>query len=418
MTDDMAKNLKHGVERSKREREIVERMEAMHDEAKAEGRDFTDDEKKSWNDLREEHERLRAEMGRDQALVEMRGEIEKRITPPGAKKELTREDAFAEIGGVAQALARAKGIRVNAQERQLTSESGSTGGYLIGSELMRTIMSVDPEREIIRSRAMVIPAGDQPNASFDIPYYDQSTSVAGGLEFRKRAEEAEMHLSSMDFGLLKLEPTERSTYVQVGKKTVVNGDAVGLGAFIANFFSREKQATEDYLFFNGDGTNEPLGLLNSTAKVTVSRDTSNQIEFVDITKMYIRMLDQVGAIWVANKTAMEEIVQVADAGDNNLVFRTGDVSRGIPNTLFGFPLLTTTNVPTLGTEGDLMFVNPGYYIIKDGRAWELLVYDVRPEYQLIDYVGVWDVDGASWVANAIEMNDGNTYSPIVALGDA
>jgi hypothetical protein len=79
------------------------------------------------------------------------------------------------------------------------------------------------------------------------------------------------------------------------------------------------------------------------------------------------------------------------------------------------PIENTTNNPTLGTAGDLMLVNPNYYLIKDGRGWELMLYDVRPTTQLLDYVGVWDVDAACWVENEITMKDGNAYSPIVTL---
>ena len=156
-------------------------------------------------------------------------------------------------------------------------------------------------------------------------------------------------------------------------------------------------------------------MLNAGCKLNVTRNTASSIKFVDVAAMETKQLDDFGAIWVANKRGKDQIATLADANDNNLIYSAGNIQAGIPQTLFGKPIFFTTNVPSLGSEGDLMLINPSYYIIKDGRPWELLLYDVRPTSQLLDYVGLWDVDGDCWIASAIEMKDGNTYSPIVIL---
>ena len=419
---DLARNLQHGLEKEGREKEIFERMTAMNDEAKRNSRDFTQEEQQEWTDLHAEYKALREQKSRDEALGEMREIMKDRNHVPSRDSsvrkdvaDMSKREVYTEIGHAAQQLARQKGIAPQIKERDVLMDSGGSGGYLVGEQMLMTIMAVQPEREIIRPRATVIPAGDQPNAAFVIPYFDQSSGVAGGIAFAGRKEDTDMGESDADFNALRLEPKEQSTYLQVGKKTAVNGDAVALGTFLANFFRREKLAKEDYLFFNGTGINEPKGILNAACKLTVTRNTSTMIKFVDVAAMETKQMDDFGYIWVANKRTKDQIATLADAAGNNLIYNAGDIQRGIPASLFGSPIFFTTNVPSLGTEGDLMKINPQYYIIKDGRGWELMVYDVRPEKQLLDYVGLWDVDAASWVANAITFKDGNTYSPFVVL---
>lgn len=418
----LAKNLEHGLEKNGREKTIFERMTEINEKAKQEKRDFTSEEQKEWVDLHAEYKSLREQNKRDEALEEMR-EIMKEASHVPAKgsegvkrtSQMSKREVYTEIGHAAKQLLRSKGFQGKIQQRDVLMDSGGSGGYLVGEDMLMTIMAIRPEQEIIRPRATVIPAGDQPNAAFEIPYFDQSSSVAGGIAFAGRKEDETVSEADADFNSLRLEPEEQSAFLQIGKKTALNGDAVALGTFLANFFRREKLATEDYLFFNGSGAGQPQGILNSSCKLTVTRDTASKIKFADVAGLETKQLDDFGSIWVANKRAKAELATLSDANGNNLIYNAGDIQRGIPASLFGKPIFFTTNVPSLGTEGDLMLINPNYYIIKDGRGWELMVYDVRPDKQLLDYVGLWDVDAASWVANAIQFKDGNTYSPFVVL---
>lgn len=415
-----ADRLNDALERNEREQRIYSRMTELNELARSEQRDLTPDEQAEWAEGYAEYRRIREERGREDALAEIRSEIAPEdVMPENPTRqrqpgELTREQAEAEVGYAALELLRRKGFD-QIQRRDILMDQGASGGLLVGTEMARTILSVNPEREIIRPRAMVIPAGDQPNATFEIPYFDQSSSVAGSVAFEHRKESEDMSESDADFGMLRLEPKEQSTYLQIGKKTAVNGNAVGLGAFLSQFFRREKAASEDYMFLRGTGNNQPLGMLNAPCKLNVTRNTSASIKFADLTGMVVKMLDQTGAMFAANRTALSELVSIADASGNNLIYQPGNITQGIPSTLFGIPLMFTTNLPALGTEGDLMLINPNYYVIKDGRAWELMLYDVRPEKQLLDYVGVWDVDGAPWLKSAVTMKDGNSYSPVVVL---
>lgn len=416
----MARNVDYALERGKREKELFERMTEINETAKAEKRDLTQDEQSAFAESLAEYRRLQEEAGRDEALAEVRASVADESGMPGnpavetRSKDLDRVGVSREIGHAARQLLRSKGVGA-VQERDVLMDQGASGGYLVGTEMMRTIMSVNPERQIIRPRAFVIPAGEQPNATFEIPYFDQSSSVSGGVAFKHRKESADMSESDVDFGLLKLEAKEQSTFIQIGKKTAVNGDPLGLGTFLATFFMREKLATEDYLFLQGTGNNEPVGMLNASCKMSVTRNTSSQIKFVDITSMIVRLMDRNGALFISNNLALAELVAIADANGNNLVYQPGNIQSGTPDSLFGVPLVFTTNTPSLGSEGDLMLVNPSYYVIKDGRDWELTMYDVQPKKQLLDYVGLWDVDGAPWLRNAVAFKDGNSYSPIVVL---
>lgn len=407
------------LERSKKEQELHERMNGLMDKVRGEDRVFTAEEQTSWAEMQREAEALKEQRASFQDFIGIRDETRGAIggNPATETREpQTPDEMKKRIGEIAHALyLRKMGKELPESYRSINMETGAAGGVLIPDTMMRTIMAAMPQKGIIRPRAFVIPGGDAPNGDFEIPYFDQSSSVAGGIGYVQRGETTDMTISTGEFAALTLKALEHSTYIQVGKKTAQNGNVVGLGTFITNFFAREKDAREDYLFINGNGTNQPKGILSASCLKGVSRNTSSHLKFADVAAAYVGQMDNNGAVWIANKGAMQDLISMADGNGNNLIFKAGDVTKGIPATLLGYPILETTNAPALGSKGDLIFANLNYYIVKDGRSFEMSVYDVRPEKQLLDYVGVWDVDGNSWLANAITMKDGNTYSPFVTV---
>ncbi len=292
-------------------------------------------------------------------------------------------------------------------------DSGEAGGFAVPDQFASKILVVPPLASIVRPRAQVIPPGDPPDAKMEIPALRQGADgLYGGVTFTAANEGTAGSANDPKLDLVTLEPKRISGYVIVGNSLLRN--AVAMSAFIETLFRNAKAGFEDNKFIQGAGGTLPLGFLNSPAKVNVVRTTAATIVFTDIVNMVAKMYGE--GIWICSKSALPKIVSMTDTVGNS-IFIAGDVTKGISPTLLGFPIFFTFRQPALGTEGDLMFVDPQYYIIKDGsgpfvQASEHVAFTSDQTYVKMTFY----LDGQPWVKTPLLMEDASTTtSPIIVL---
>jgi HK97 family phage major capsid protein len=95
----------------------------------------------------------------------------------------------------------------------------------------------------------------------------------------------------------------------------------------------------------------------------------------------------------------------------------GDGSATPPMTILGRPVEFTEKVSSVGTAGDINFVDFGYYLIGDRQAMQA---QTSTEYKFGNdktAVRVIErVDGTPWIKSAITPRKGsNTLSPFVKI---
>ena len=86
-----------------------------------------------------------------------------------------------------------------------------------------------------------------------------------------------------------------------------------------------------------------------------------------------------------------------------------------PTTLLGRPIIYTEKAETLGTAGDLYFVDFSQYLIGDRASMEVAS---SPHVQFINDRTVWRliqrVDGRPWLESALTPRNGtSTLSPYI-----
>jgi len=177
-------------------------------------------------------------------------------------------------------------------------------------------------------------------------------------------------------------------------------------------------AAEDVAFIRGVGENRPRGVLSSEALKKVHRQTANEVGYEDLVNMEAELHEDAGAIWIVNPRVIPQLRQMTDGagrfiwiGDRPVAEDPGSVS-----TLLGRPVLKNYRSPALGQLGDVLLVVPSYYVIKDG----IDVTIAASEHVLFDQnktvvKAFKTVDGAPWLDGPIAQEDGQTYSPFVAL---
>ena len=136
--------------------------------------------------------------------------------------------------------------------------------------------------------------------------------------------------------------------------------------------------------------------------------------------MFSRMLPQSlsRAVWIGHPNIFPQLAQLAlNVGTGGSAVWLTNVAGGPPATIFGRPLILTEKAETLGTAGDLYFVDLGFYLIGDRQS---LSVAASPHVNFTTDEMTWRfvqrVDGRPWLQTALTPRNGTTtLSPFINL---
>lgn len=300
---------------------------------------------------------------------------------------------------------------------ELSMGTGATGGFAVPELYLTDVKMLGPETSVVRPRASVIQPGEFPDTTLNMPVLSQGANgVYGGVQVQWTAEGEAKPDTNASLKELQLTPQEISATTVLTNKLIRNWSAAS--SFISNLLSMATSAAEDIAFLKGDGVGKPKGILNSAGTLRIDRATANDIGFVDIAAMRAALYSESlsYAVWIANQSIIPKLAAIRDAV-GNYIFLRGDVTRGIPDTLFGMPIFFTGRTAVLGSKGDLMLADFSKYLIKDGSgpfiaaSPHVLFQQDKTMLRI-----TWNVDGQPWVTDPLTLEDGVTkVSPFVVL---
>lgn len=303
----------------------------------------------------------------------------------------------------------------------------SAGGFLVPEVLRSELLRVALETAIVRPRARVIPMDSSRVPFPTIDSTSNASSVFGGVTASWMEEGAALAESEAKFGRIVLQASKLAIRCDVPNE-LLSDSIISFAAFIDNILPTAIAWFEDTAFMTGSGVGQPLGVLNSPALVTVTKETgqvADTIVWENLVKLYSRMLPASlnSAIWVANIDTFPQLATMSLAvgtGGSAIWMNNGQV--GPPMTILGRPVIFTEKVPTLGGAGsgkDISFIDFGYYLIGDRQQMraESSVHAQFTTDQTV-YRIIERVDGRGWLQSAITpQNSVNTLSPFVTLGE-
>lgn len=312
---------------------------------------------------------------------------------------------------------------------KLRNAFGSTvpadGGFLIPEVLRSELLRVSLETAVMRPRARVIPM-DSLRVPF--PVIDSTTnagSVYGGVTAYWTEEAAALVESSATFGRVVLDAKKLTAYAEVPSELLTDS-IVSFQAFLDQIFPEALGFFEDIAFMSGSGVGEPFGALNvaNPAMITVAAEaaqTSGTVVWQNIVKMFARMLPSslMRGIWVASPDVFPELATMAlNVGTGGSAVWLGNGQGTPPVTILGRPVVFSEKTPAaLGTQGDLSFIDPSYYLIGDRQAMSAMT---SPHYKFgndkVAYRVIQRLDGTPWLLNPITpANSSATLSAFVQL---
>jgi len=304
----------------------------------------------------------------------------------------------------------------------LTGEEVELGGALVPEEFRPQLLSLMLQATSIRSRAMVLPLGA---SSVTIPAIRDVShagdNVFGGVSFHWLEVNDEIDESEPDFKLVQL--TARGLAGRtILPNTLIEDSFLSVPTLIMSLWSQAVPWIEESVFIRGDGVGKPLGILNSPAVATISREAASKISVNDIAKMEAALLPGSAgrAVWMVNPQAWPELYTLNNSDAQ--VFHPA-LPGAVPTTLNGRPIITNEHLSGLGEVGDLVLVDWMYYLIGDRMT---LSMDSSPHEKFSSnrtvLRGIERLDGRPWLDSPVTpaQRSGTDFvqSPFVVLGSA
>lgn len=306
----------------------------------------------------------------------------------------------------------------------MSSMAGSDGGFLIPEVLRAELLQVALETSVVRSRARVVPMD---SLTVPFPMVDSTSNVSsvyGGITGYWTEEGATLTESNPKFGRVVLNAHKLTLYTEVPSELMQDARP-SMTTLIDQMFPEAMAWFEDVAFFIGGGVGEPLGFLNAAATVSVTRSTTvagANVEWVDVVNMYSRMLPQsLGrAVWVVSPDVFPSLATMT-VGNVPVWIGNSPSGGGAASpwgTMLGRPLIISEKAKAVGTQGDINFVDFGFYLLGDRQAMSARQSeDYRFKNDVTAFRVIERLDGRPWLNSAITPQNGsaNTLSPFVNL---
>jgi len=307
------------------------------------------------------------------------------------------------------------------QKAALAEQTGPTGGYLVPKDFGDLIIGMVEDFSVLRRAGATVV--NMVGKSREVPVLDietapsaGDTSFAGGVIAYYTSEAGAITESEPRFRMIEL-TARKLAALSLASSEVREDAAESVDGLLATMFARAFSAKENYNFFRGDGAGKPLGILNSGALASVSRSAASAVALADVAGMYAKMMPESlnagRCAWFMNNTAFAKVIQLV----SNPLSWMENLRVGTPSTLMGFPVYVTGALPELNTAGDILLVDPSYYLAGIRRDLEI---GFSEHYKFANDQLAWRAtyrhDGQPWIDNSITLeNAATTVSPFVAL---
>lgn len=300
---------------------------------------------------------------------------------------------------------------------------GSDGGFLVEKQFMSEIIQAVWSGGSIVSRCRTIPIGPNSNG-VKIPGVDETSRVNGsrngGLQAYWEAEGATLTASKAKFRRVEMELRKLTALTYVTDELL--SDATALGAWVSSALPAELTFKLEDAIINGAGAGTPLGVMNSGALVTVSKESNQTADTVNeknVLKMFARLpvSSRGSAAWFINQDVEPQLPQMV-IGQQPVYLPPGGLTAAQPfGTLLGRPVIPVEFCATVGDLGDIILADMSqYYLARKGgiRADTSIHVKFTTDEQAFRFI--MRVDGQpAWSSAITPFKGSNTLSPFVTL---
>ena len=305
----------------------------------------------------EEFKSTIAETIKESALSKTIEDVKKSVKDLNDNREVSEDEKMEKAAIFVKKLLNPKkfGNFTEEEVKTITTDSGSFG-YTVPTELAKAVAVKKDKIAKIRARAFVFKMAGK----FQLPY--EGTGVTSYWV----TTEADTDITESDPTVTKkdLDDYYLVSRVRVPYK-LLDTAAINIVNYISQLAGRSLASTEESAFVAGDGSGKPTGIRQAT--ISSAAQAGANLAYDDLVDLYYDVPEQyrANASFLTSPAGMKLIRKLKDT--NGLpVFNVND------NTIFGRPLLESTDIPSnLGSgtdETEIYFGDLKEYWIKDGQT--------------------------------------------------
>jgi HK97 family phage major capsid protein len=302
------------------------------------------------------------------------------------------------------------------------------GGFLVQTDFSADLLTRTYEVGEILKRCRKIPISAGSNG-LKINAVNETSRVdgsrLGGIRAYWIAEAAAATASRPVFRQIELNLKKLGALCYATDELLA--DAPALTALLQQSVPEELAFVTEDAIVNGNGSGKPLGFFVSGAVVSQAKEssqTATTINVQNLAKMYNRMPSRYtrDAVWLCNQDALNQfpLLTLGGSAAATPMFTmpgTGAADEVNYTKAMGRPLIPSEYCATLGTNGDIFFVNLNeYLLIEKGGVEQAVSMHVKFAEDETTLRFIYRVDGQPiWNSALTPKNGSVTLSPYVAL---
>jgi HK97 family phage major capsid protein len=311
---------------------------------------------------------------RELGVVDEDGQVTR---PPQADET---SGPFASFGEQLQAIARSSGPgaitdprlgEIQAAVAGLSEGVPADGGFLLQDTFSDEIWRLMHETGQVFNRITRRITLSGNSISLKMPAIDESSradgSRLGGVTAAWLGEGQTIIASTPEFSRIALELNKLAALAHATNEQLQ--DTPVIEQIINSAFASEMGFELDDAAIRGTGAGQPLGILNSPATVSVTKETgqaADTVLFENITKMWARMWAQSrgNSVWFVNQDVEPQLQTMSLAvgtGGIPVYLPAGGLSVAPFATLMGRPVVPIEQCATVGTVGDIILADMSQY---------------------------------------------------------
>jgi len=347
---------------------MQEELKQLHGEIHSAFEDF-----KKLNDAAKEE---RSKFGEESALLkEQIGKVNDRLDEIEVKQNEVRETATTEQRNELRewaATGKVNGTELGSVEVKLMNLDDTTGnqGVLQNDAYLAEIQKAVVEFSPVRQFARVINIG---TTAIDIPRRSTTASASFIGEVATRTE-----TTNPDYELVNIQAHELYARADISQQLLEDAE-FDLEAEMAMEFGEQFGVAEGTVFVSGTGTNQPTGLLDSSAGidgVSANEDTAGTLQVEDLFDLAYGVKAEYArnGAWMLNRATLP-LIRAFETSAGGYIW-SPSIAPGDPNTILGSPYVEATDLdaPTAGTFAS--------------GAQPIIFGDYRRAYTIVDRTGV------------------------------
>lgn len=347
----------------------------------------------------------------------------------------SREAHFRSLGEQLQAIAGYYSSKGTNEDRRLVrAPTGAgevdptAGGFLVQVDFASAIFMLAHDMGEIIDRVNKLPVSANANG-IKIPGIDETSRATGsrwgGVQSYWVGDGTSVTATKPKFRVIEFDLKKMMSVMYTTSELLQ--DAAALGAIAAQAFAEEVMFMTEDAIWEGDGSNKPLGILNSAAKIAVAKETGQAAGTVlkeNIDKMWARLWSRSvsNSAWFINQDVIPQLQalnQPVGTGGLPVFIPAGGLSAAPYETLYGRPIIRTEYCSTVGTEGDIGLCDLSQYMLVDKSGIDAAT-SMHAAFLTDEMVFriTYRVDGKPlWHSPLTPFKGSNTRSPFITLAN-